>query len=474
MKLIQRLAATFLVILLVCPQAFATISSAIVFEVENGASDTNGGGYKTGAVGGTDWSMQTAPHATLTVLSVVAATTTRITVSPTDYTVASTDVGNLLRITGGTATAGLYEITGGTTGAGQFWTLDRSAGTVGQTVVGFMGGADATPGRAAADATVSGQQIWVKYNASDYTISTATPGAGGPVLFANTIQVSMLGYETTRGDAGNRPTLNWGAVAAPGGLTYLYAGQGTAGQAFINLRANGNSVNNVGGFNGISSSDVVAKCRAVLCNGTAGVGINLASGALASNSSGTTCTTGITSAGFVNDCSFFGNGTGGTFSGGSVANTLFYNNTGDGATASGQGVAFNQDTFSGNGGDGGDSGTNRTSYLSCVSTYNSGYGYNASSATALRLLNCFSLTNTLGRTNSNPITEWSPNTNISVDPYVSKATGDFRPNNTAGGGALLRAFSLGVPGQTNNQDAGAVQSSAPTTLIYSRVRKGSL
>lgn len=474
MKLIQRLITTLLVVLLVCPQSFATISSAIVFEVENGASDTNGGGYKTGAVGGTDWSMQTTPHATLTVLSVVGATTTRITVSPTDYTVASTDVGNLVRITGGTATAGLYEITGGTTGAGQFWTLDRSAGTAGQTVVGFMGGADATPGRAAADATVSGQQIWVKYNASDYTISTATPGSGGPVLFGSSIAVSMLGYETTRGDAGNRPTLNWGAVAAPGGLTYLYACQGTAAQAFINLRANGNSVNNVGGFNGLASGNSIVKSRAVLCNGTAGIGINLATGAIASNSSATTCTTGIVSAGAINDCSFFGNGVGGTFSSGSIANTLFYGNTGDGGTVTGQGTTFNQDTFSGNGGDGLETAGNRSTVSNSVSTFNSGYGYNASSATVLRLLNSFSLTNTLGRTNSNPLTEWLPATNLSVDPYVDKSTNDFRPNNTAGGGALLRGFSLGVPGQTNNQDAGAVQSSAPTTLIYSRVRKGSL
>lgn len=451
-----------------------TISSAMVFEVRNGGNDTYGGAYKTGAVGGTDWSQQTTPQATITVLSVVAATTTRITVSPTDYTVASTDVGNTFRIIGGTATPGLYEITGGTTGAGQFWTLDRSAGTVGQTVIGFMGGCLATPGRAAADATVSGHQIWVKYNATDYTITTATPGTAGPVLFASSIAVSMLGYDVTRGDnTGNRPTLNWGAVSAPGGLTYLYACQGTAAQAFINLRADCNNVNNVGGFNTLASSNAVIRSRCLNHSGTAGVGINLVTGATAATCSAVSGITGIqSSGGNAVDCSASANTTGYSFTAGSATNCLAYSNTGDGFNISGQGVVLHQCTSSDNGGDGFDTASNRAACISCISTFNTGYGFNATSTTTLRLINCFSLTNTLGLTNSAPLTSWSPNTNISADPYVDKSSNDYRPNTASTGGTLIRAKSLGVSGQTNNQDAGAVQHADPSGSGIPRARFG--
>ena len=103
----------------------------VVFEVQSGGSDSNGGGFVTGA-SGVDRSQATTAHATLTAASVVNATTTIIDVDSGDYTCSADDVGNFLQITGGTATAGFYEIK---SRSAQQWTLDRSAGTAAQTVV---------------------------------------------------------------------------------------------------------------------------------------------------------------------------------------------------------------------------------------------------------------------------------------------------------------------------------------------------
>ena len=75
---------------------------------------------------------------------------------------------------------------------------------------------------AASVMAVSSQTCYVKYNSSAYTMSTATPGAGGPISLANSVNCKMLGYDQTRGDhTGNRPQISWGSVSAPGATTYL-------------------------------------------------------------------------------------------------------------------------------------------------------------------------------------------------------------------------------------------------------------
>lgn len=63
----------------------------------------------------------------------VHTTTSQLTI--TGHTVSSADIRSLVNITGGTMTAGVYEITAVDT-ANNRWTLDRSAGTAGQTGIG--------------------------------------------------------------------------------------------------------------------------------------------------------------------------------------------------------------------------------------------------------------------------------------------------------------------------------------------------
>lgn len=184
------------------------MSNAIVWDVQSGGSDNNGGGYKTGATG-TDYSQSTTPHATTTTASVVAATTTDITVNAGDYTVATTDVGNIFQLNSGTATAGFYEIQSVNTGTNT-WRMDRSVGTAAQTCAGLMGGCLATPNKITSKATANGGPlpghiIYVK-SGSTYTsaasITQATAGdtTNGPI--------SLIGYQTTHGDDGNPCVLN--------------------------------------------------------------------------------------------------------------------------------------------------------------------------------------------------------------------------------------------------------------------------
>ena len=153
------------------------LASALVWEVRTSGADTNGGGFKTGA-SGTDRSQQDGAFATLSVLSTVHTTTTQINVSLVDYTVVAGDVGNVLQVTGGSATAGFYEITAVDVPNNR-WTMDRSVGTAAQTVIGVMGGALATL-TILIDVSVANNWIYVK--SGTYTHATAPRFHGGVVV----------------------------------------------------------------------------------------------------------------------------------------------------------------------------------------------------------------------------------------------------------------------------------------------------
>lgn len=212
-----------LALLLLFPAlAFGAISGAIEWDIQGGVgSDNNGCGFKAGATG-TDRSTSGAtPFATLTVLSVIGASTSDIMVSTVDYTITSADVGNVVQITGGTATAGFYEIQSITTGitGTQKWTVDRAAGSAAQTVVGAMGGSCATPNKIMTEATavVAGQTIHIK-NATYTRTSTISLGASGTVAAG---PITVRGYTTAHNDivtwAGmtNAPTLTSATNSVP-------------------------------------------------------------------------------------------------------------------------------------------------------------------------------------------------------------------------------------------------------------------
>jgi hypothetical protein len=232
------------------------ISQYTHFEIRTTGNDNNGGGFFTGA-SGTDYSQQDAAQATLTTASVVNATTTKIDVDSGDYTCTDADVGNLIQIHGGTATAGFYQITAR---SAQQWTLDRSVGTAGQTVVANMGGALASPGKASfVNSTANGGAInltfWIK--SGTYTLTNSNyQTAGGPMQFPDNSYQVVEGYETTRGDMGEPPVINAGSA------TNIYLINHTVGNQslFRNLVLDGNSQTGVNGFYAVYFATRVTRC----------------------------------------------------------------------------------------------------------------------------------------------------------------------------------------------------------------------
>lgn len=195
------------------------LSVNTVFEVQSGASDTNGGGFVTGATG-TDWSQQAS--AQYSVTDAVTNGTTTITSATASF--GADVVGNLLYISGGTGsiTGAWYEIK--TRSSSTTITVDRSTGlTSGTGATLKVGGAFATIAPAVALMTISGMTLYVK--AATYSISTGisttTAASSNPIT-------RVIGYTTTRGDKG-QPTIQCSAAMT----AWKFLGRGWCLQNFI-------------------------------------------------------------------------------------------------------------------------------------------------------------------------------------------------------------------------------------------------
>lgn len=325
------------------------------------------------------------------------------------------------------------------------------------------GNAWADPGYAASQMG-EGDICYVK--TGTYTMTTSTPGAGGPAHFATAdVRCAMIGYESTPGDDcpnDSFPELNAGTVTF-GSVTALFKGNGADNekQVFMNLTANGNSQSNTRGFQGDASSNVYAtRCVAVTCAeaGFYTIGCTSCFADTCSTIGFRTtvcaqCTAKTCGKGFVgvNDI---------------VMQCIAYNCTDDGfgtdTTIDAYRTVYDSCTSFGNGGDGFSERLVNISGMrctNCISVGNGGYGFhNIDSAC---FVNCATYNNTSGRTSTTPLVD-SLAITLSGDPFVDSANGDFRLNNTAGAGALLRGLSTGIPGQVATRDIGAVQHSDPT------------
>jgi hypothetical protein len=240
------------------------ISGNVVFEVRNGGSDTNGGGFVTGS-GGTDYSQQNSPQLSLT--DAVCAATTTVTSATGGFTAAM--VGSIIYLDNG-GTCDWYEIK--TRVDTNTITIDR-AGPSASGLTLNVGGALATPGLAswilAYDAT-SGGIAFLKYSATPYDVS-ASPGAhneGGGWFGSNYdagSMTSLCGYDTTRSlgntDA-NRPTMR----AVSDSVNLVTSGDRTPRGAIYNIIVDGNSHSNVIGFSSPGYGGMVTfNCKAINC-----------------------------------------------------------------------------------------------------------------------------------------------------------------------------------------------------------------
>lgn len=432
------------------------LSSATIWEVRNvadfaGASDINGGGFVAGA-SGTDYSFASLPSGgaakyTLTN-GVTNGTTTVATAS------ASADmVGNIAYISGGTGSVvgNWYQIISQTTGVSIV--VDRATGLTTGTGVGItVGGCFATPGVLTTVMTVSTMAAWIKYSTTPFTLTTSTAGTGGPISIAAAIFIS--GYDSTRGDSdGNRPQIAWPSSGVTvGSAAYVVVVTGTVQPVITNLYVNCNSVTNVGGYN-LNSNAAAIGCVCQNANGTGSVAgffqVAIGQSCFANN-----CLVGFATGLFVgcfaSNCTSFG------FKNGILSLVIK-------CVASACGTGFGPQGQSATCECTADSCTtgfsvtgSRNNIVNCVASNNT-TGYNLFNVSPI--INCAAYNNTTnvsgGGYGGGTVTV------LTAQPFVT-AGSQFAPNSAAGGGAALRGAALGVYGQTDNTDIGAVQHADPS------------
>lgn len=446
-----------------------SLSAGIVYEIRNGGSDTNGGGFKTGA-SGTDWTQQTA--AQYSVTDGVTNGTTTITSATANF---GTDVvGNLVRVSGGTGSiaGNWYEIVSRTNST--TIVVDRSTGlTTGTGATLKIGGAFATPGVLSNVPTTGANIAYLKYSATTYDITTSTAGPAGPaVLGTADNNIALIGYDTTRTFTNtdtNRPTIK----ATVGSIVMVNT---TNHDPVLcrNIICNGNSQTSVLGFSSNGQASITCiRCRAVNCTSygfSSAECVNCEADTCGTGFSGLNSYAGVNalmSGCWAHGCTSYGfdssNTTNCVASGCAVGFKVGYGGS-TGVTAA-YCVAY------GSTGDGFQCGSNayNGSMINCISYNNIGIGFNLGGRPrGSFLFNCAYGSNTGGNTGNVDDATWQiyGAITLTADPFTNTAGNDFTLNKTAGGGAACRA--AGFPGTqlalntTGYPDIGAFQHQDPT------------
>jgi Right handed beta helix region len=210
--------------------------ATLVFEVQSGGNNANGGGFDPGVTSpGTDYSQQASPQVAYTDLVIDAVDSTKLTSAAHHFD--STSPGNCINITGGTGfTTGFYRIL---SVSGNTATMDRSVGSTGSTGgQGNLGGAWATPGFALQKMTIGGMTTYVK--GATYQI---TSNLTSPTTANGTSVYRMIGYTSTRGDNGQATIqLNANNIQI-----ITWAVTDTSAWSFENITFDGNNKTNVDG-----------------------------------------------------------------------------------------------------------------------------------------------------------------------------------------------------------------------------------
>lgn len=425
------------------------LSANTVWEIRSGGSDNNGGGFVAGA-SGVDYSQQNAAQFSGTDLVIDGTLNTKVTSA--SHTFDANDVGNIIQVRAGTNfTVGFYQIVSVASGAA---TLDRAVGTAGSTGGTWAeGGAMGTPGKVAKDcATVAGMIVYQRGDGT-YTITTSTVGADGPIVLATTTDIRWYGYGTVRGDNGVATiSTSVGSITMFAQWPFYESGKN---QFVANIKCDANGQSNVTGFSGASQymgTSTYRNCEAAGClNGFSG--------------SQTTCiqctATNCTQYGFVN-CLADSCICRGCLSGfvATQTHTRWVNCLAYGCSYGFNNGAYETHILFCTAVDNTVNGFHLGSYNivvihGCLSAFNGGYGYNMPAADFPMRYNA-SYGNTSGAYNLT-LTRAFGNIVLSADPFVNRAGNDYRLNDTAGGGADLRAAFIGLPGYTGYRDIGALQ-----------------
>jgi hypothetical protein len=391
------------------------IPADTVWEVQSTGNDANGGGFSTANKGATGADMTLgAPTVFTSTLSATATTT--LTDSAAGFL--NTMLGNVIQISG----QGFYCITAFTNTSTV--TVDRTLGTF-STTSGRVGGPVASPGVIGATTTVvAGNTVYIKATGT-YTMNSASSNIAGGVVNNGTAS-RWVGYTSNRTQTNSDSppyivasgistfvmfTLSngvlWNVSLDGAGLT---SSRGLAtGQSLLCKFANMT--------NGATTAWAIA-CEATGCS-TQPVFQGPCNFCVAHGNSSNSFSTANQQ---LFGCVAYGNTSGGFNTSGIVANCVAYGNTGG-----------TSDGFANS------SGSTPVVFINCISESNGRYGFNRTGTAApiSGLTNCSAKNNSTAATNGTWVTInlLNPSGTVFVDP----ANQDFRLNNTAGAGALLRA-----------------------------------
>jgi hypothetical protein len=449
--------------------------STLEWDAQTGGSDNNGGAFDT-ASSGVDGSQSTTPIASYTDI-VIGATTTQGTSVARPFV--STDQGNQLNIMSGTGfTVQRVNIVSVSAGVATF---DKSLGTAASTGgTGNLGGCLATirPCFLAASPAVAGNKIHVK--AGTYTNTTTITLSA--IVATQNLPIQIIGYQTTHNDGGTKPLIttatnttplftmtnapyiewrnvlltNTATTRAAGilGLTTASAGAWSLIDSIMDGFSNGiDSATNSRGAASlfIIRSTIKNSTVSAVNDSTAGLKLFIDSSVFYNNT--TTCFR-MTAINGANDWTFVNNIFAKSGAGiNDLATTrpttwTFKNNTFVDIT----GVCVNS--------------AETTSSCTLIDEgniiYNCGTGFNfafsggVDRSTLLNDYNAYGA-NTTNRTG---LSAGAHDITLTADPFVNRAAANYALNNTAGGGALLRAANfpgaLNVGG-TGYLDVGALQ-----------------
>lgn len=399
------------------------LSANTVWEVRNGGNDTNGGGFVTGS-SGNDYSQQVSPQWALSGIATSGAGAVFLTA-----TAASTMVGNICNIVSGTNfTSGWYQITAVSVGVSV--TVDRACCTgVGAIGVINIGGALVSAGAAAAQ-WVNGNLIYVKYNATPFSITSGSNNVAGGCLTLTGTQ-KLVGYDTTRtivNTDANRPTFKASGIS---GVTVITPG-GNQNIYVANIIVDGNSLASMIGFGG---GQMVVNCKAANCTTTGFQGVQYAF----------LCEAASCGVGYNYSGAFFGcvahNCTGAGFysnGGFSAQGCISYSNGGAGFDCQNTfNMMFTNCIAYGNTGSGfaNNSGSQGCICIGCIAEANGSYGFNQ----YIRSMYCATYNNASGGFQTATYAPSLGNITGSGTFFVNAAAQNFALNNTANQGLLLQA-----------------------------------
>jgi hypothetical protein len=423
----------------------------LVWEIRTTGNDNNGGGYATGSTG-TDFTQQDSAQYSLSN-GVTNGSATVSTVSAT-----ADMVGNVCRITGGTGAVATkwYQILSAVVGTSI--TVDTATGlTTGTGVSITVGGALAGIGGFGAASTTGSATTWIVYiKAGTYSITSATSNISGGTSNATG---RFVGYSTNRTltNTDTSPVIQVNVASC----TLLTSTGFSSGQMCYNITFDGNSQTS-STLSSSSGNPMFYLC--LLKNFTAA---NLANNPV-----------------FMY-CKATGNGAqifrGSCFACEAYANTatpynnnanvnvdcLSYNNTGgstDGFGVGGWGSFVNCVSY-GNGRHGFNAAPLYA--FNCIAEANVGSGFTCGAGTS-HYISCATYNNAAGFTSTatNPAVQIGSVLGTTGSFFIAPGSNDFRLNNLAGRGALLR--NAGYPTTFQNasatkvyRDIGAGQSRVP-------------